>query len=238
MIPEELRRQCHRIQGIYLIPTCANPTTITLPPRRRAELAEIIRESGLILIEDDIATWMTALERPALPSMFDLLGGGSIYICGMTKSLCPGLRVAFMTFGEHWKEPLLHGLTNLNIKTSAFDAEIITELILSGKAYELASKKRKSALKNASLFQRYFPDAPSAPLPGYYKWLPIRIKKTAQEIERELEERGVRVYHSGRFSVLQDREQSFLRISLCSAGSGKRLERGLAILRDYIRENE
>lgn len=238
MIPEELRRQSHRLRGVYLIPTCANPTTITLPPGRRMELAEIIRENGLILIEDDIATWMTALERPALPSMFDLLHGESIYVCGMTKSLCPGLRVAFMAFGERWKAPLLHGLTNLNIKTSAFDAEIITELILSGKAYELASKKQKSALKNASLFQRYFPDIPSAPLPSYYKWLPIRLEKSAQEIEGELEDRGVRVYHSSRFSVLQDRGQSFLRISLCSAGSGKRLERGLMILRDYIREHE
>lgn len=180
---------------------------------------------------------MTALESPVPPSIFDLLNGESIYVCGMTKSLCPGLRVAFMTFGERWKEALLHGLTNLNIKTSAFDAEIITELILSGKAYELAAKKQKSALKNAYLFQRYFP-TPSASLPSYYKWLPIQLKKSGQEIERDLEGRGVRVYHSNRFSVLQDREQSFLRISLCSAGSGKRLERGLAILRDYIREHE
>lgn len=238
MLPEELRRQCHRLRGVYLIPTCANPTTITMPPQRRMELSQVIRESGLILIEDDIATWMTALESPALPSMFDLLNGESIYVCGMTKSLCPGLRVAFMAFGERWKEILLHGLTNLNIKTSAFDAEIITELILSGKAYELASKKQKSALKNAYLFQRYFPDAPSAPLPSYYKWMPIQMKNPPQEIEGELEGRGVRVYHSRRFSVLQDTDQNFLRISLCSAGSSKRLEQGLVILRDYIREHE
>lgn len=238
MLPEELRRQCHRLRGVYLIPACANPTTITLPLQRRMELAEIIQKNSLILIEDDIATWMTALESPIPPSMFDLLNGESIYVCGMTKSLCPGLRVAFMAFGARWKEALLHGLTNLNIKTSAFDAEIITELILSGKAYELASKKQKSALKNACLFQRYFPDVPSAPLPSYYKWLPIQIKKSGQEIERELEARGVRIYHSSRFSVLQDREQSFLRISLCSAGNSKRLEQGLAILRDYIKEYE
>lgn len=41
-------------------------------------------------------------------SFFDLLGGKSVYICGMTKSLCAGLRIAYMAFGEELRERILH----------------------------------------------------------------------------------------------------------------------------------
>lgn len=91
MSPEHLQKLCgsRKIKGIYLIPTCANPTTITMPLKRRQELAHIIQKNNLILIEDDIVAWMLAAKGSVLPSMFDIMNGESIYICGMTKSLCP-----------------------------------------------------------------------------------------------------------------------------------------------------
>ena len=145
MLPEELDRQCRdgRIQGIYLIPTCSNPTTITLSLARRQALAEVIRQNHLILLEDDISTWLYAPAGLGLPSLFDLLQGQSIYICGMTKSLCPGLRIAYVAFADRFRAPLLHGLTNVNLKTSSFDAQnVITELLLSGKAYQIAAQRK------------------------------------------------------------------------------------------------
>lgn len=237
MLPEELQKQCNtkNIKGVYLIPTCANPTAITIPTERRKMLAEVIQKENLILIEDDIATWMSAARGNVLPSLFDLLHGQSVYICGMTKSLCPGLRIAYMAFAERFQKQLMHGLVNMNIKTSSFDAEVITELILSGKAYEIANHKRELAARNCALFARYFPDfCPGGPEASYYRWLPVAIPKSSAEIERELSALGVRIYHSARFAVSQNTQEQYLRVSLCSAGSARRLERGLSILQTYI----
>lgn len=239
MLAEELDRQCRRgrIKGVYLIPTYANPTTVSIPLARRRELAEVIRAQGLILLEDDIASWLCAVGENAVPSMFDILNRQSVYICGMTKSLCPGLRVAYMAFGERFKAEILHGLTNANIKTSALDAEIITELILSGSAYKIAAQKRLLTQRSNRLYGELFPEHFDASLAaGYYRWLPIHTGKGFRELEAELMRRGVRVYHGARFSVAGAKEEEFLRVALCSAGNMRRLEQGLAILRGYLQE--
>ncbi len=236
MLPEELDRQCRdgRIQGIYLIPTCSNPTTITLSLARRQALAEVIRQNHLILLEDDISTWLYASAGLGLPSLFDLLQGQSIYICGMTKSLCPGLRIAYVAFADRFRAPLLHGLTNVNLKTSSFDAEVITELLLSGKAYQIAAQKRQWAQRNARLYSRYFP---ADPAPSYYKWLPVRLPQSPRQVEQELQALGVRVYHSARFAAAPSGGPEYLRVSLCSAGSTRRLVQGFRILQHYLQEH-
>ena len=55
MIPAALDEACkrHRPKAVYLIPTIHNPTTLTIPPARREQLAAAIRKCGLLLFEDD-----------------------------------------------------------------------------------------------------------------------------------------------------------------------------------------
>lgn len=236
MLPEELHKQCamNKIKGIYLIPTCANPTTITMSAERRRELASVIQKNKLLFLEDDIAAWMLAVEGKVLPSLFDISGGRGVYICGMTKSLCPGLRIAYMSFGEEIKAQILHGILNMNIKTSSLDAEIITELILNGDAYRIAAKKQSWSKRNCLLYKKFFPTVQQSAAASYYQWLPIGVAKPFSEIENDLLERGVRVYHSARFAVAGNPEQNYLRVALCSAGSAQKLERGLKILQEYL----
>lgn len=126
---------------------------------------------------------------------------------------------------------------NANLKTSSLDAEIITELILSGGAYRIAEKKREWTERNCRLYGEIFPEA-GAGVRTYYKWLPIRMEKSGQTVERELLLRGVHVYHSDRFRTAGGTDGKFLRISLCSAGSTARLARGLRVLRAYLEEND
>lgn len=237
MLPEELQKQCalKKIKGIYLMPSYANPTTISLSLERRMALAEVIARNHLILLEDDIATWLTAAKEKVLPSMFDLLHGQSVYICGMTKSLCPGLRIAYMTFADCYRERILYGLCNTNIKTSSLDAEIITELILNGDAYRIAAHKRELTEKASALFTAHFSNKyPASDRIGYYRWIPIPFSGSFRQVENDLLKRGIRVYHSDRFSVKDVKGQSYLRISLCSAGTMKRLDAGLRILKSCL----
>lgn len=236
MLPEELDKTCtqNHINGIYLMPACTNPTAITIPLSRRMELAKVIQQNRLILIEDDISSWMDAAAGAVPPSMFDLLGGQSVYICGMSKSLCPGLRIAYMAFGAAFKKAILHGLFNINIKTSSLDAEIITELILNGDAYKIAVHKQQLAEKSCAVFARYFPEVRAAAHTGYFKWVPLPTQSPADQVEGELMQNGVRTYHSMRFSVRGKQEQDFLRIALCSAGNNRNLEKGLSILQSYL----
>ncbi|KPU43250.1 HTH-type transcriptional regulator NorG [Oxobacter pfennigii] len=237
MCPDDLKRQCgtNKMKGIYLMPSCANPTTIVISKERREELAAVIRKHRLILIEDDVSAWMPTSIGNMLPSMFDLLAGQSIYICGMTKNLCPGLRIAYMTFAECFRQEILHGLFNINVKTSSLDAEIITELILNGDAYKIAEHKHSLTERACALFAKYFPECwKEHGKISYYQWMPIEIEKPFRDIEEDFISQGIRVYHSERFAVAKNQGHNFLRVTLCSAGSMRKLEKGLQILKSCL----
>ncbi|MGY3509638.1 aminotransferase class I/II-fold pyridoxal phosphate-dependent enzyme [Bradyrhizobium lupini] len=56
MIPDAFRQVCrtHRPKALYPLSTLQNPTTVTMSLERRKTIAEIAREFGVSIIEDDI----------------------------------------------------------------------------------------------------------------------------------------------------------------------------------------
>jgi DNA-binding transcriptional MocR family regulator len=223
MSPDELEKQCSQINihGIFLMPSCCNPTTVMIPDFRKQELAEIIRKHRLILIEDDIHAFLTAgIISDYQQPMFNLLPEQSVYICGTSKSICSGLRVAYMVYGEPLSEKILQAIFNINVKTSSFDTEVITELILSGKAHEIVSEKKQLAQSANDIYSEYFPlkTAFGHPL-SFYRWLPIHGHNDSLQLEIELKRHGIRVFHSDRFLSGPNTPDKYLRIALASTNS-------------------
>ncbi|MCM1183215.1 MAG: PLP-dependent aminotransferase family protein [Roseburia sp.] len=60
MSPHSLLQICRNtdLKGIYLMPTCSNPTGIFMSGSRRREIAGIARQFRLLLIEDDIYSFL------------------------------------------------------------------------------------------------------------------------------------------------------------------------------------
>jgi len=238
MLPDELENQCrlNEIHGIFLMPSCCNPTTIMISDDRKKELAGIIKKYNLIVIEDDIHAFLTAdiivdYKQP----MFQLLPKQTVYICSTSKSMCSGLRVAYMVFSDMFKEKILKAIFNINVKTSSLDGEIITDLILSGKANEIAAKKKSIAQSANEIFTEYFPETPHIGHPlSFFKWLPISENKNAHELEANLLKKGIRVFHSDRFLSGSSKPDKFLRVALASTNSLDELKMGLEILKAQL----
>ena len=81
MMPDELEYFCRKenVNGIFLMPNCANPTTCTIPEKRKDELARIIARYKLILLEDD-NTGIPLTGVKNYHSMFSRLPEQTIYI--------------------------------------------------------------------------------------------------------------------------------------------------------------
>ena len=235
MLPEKLDALCRKekISGVFLMPDCANPTTITLSEDRKDALAEVIHRHNLVLIEDDHGGMLRT--TPGKP-FFARLPEQTVYICGSTRNVCSGLRVTFAAFPEPYREKLLSGLFHLNIKTSSIDAEIMTELIMSGKAEQILRGKHDLALRANRIFDKIFPEYADATKHGsFFRSLPLPPHCTdGIKLEELLAQEGVSVYHSNRFAVQKFTESPFLRLSVSSAGSDALLEEGLIITRDVI----
>ncbi|OWA35160.1 GntR family transcriptional regulator [Saccharibacillus sp. O16] len=238
MLPDELDACCRttEIQGVFLMPSCCNPTAIFIPNTRRRDLAAVIAAHGLIVIEDDIhaALLLGTTPEDGIP-IRELLPEQTLYICSTTKSICSGLRVAFMVFPEAARERILRAIYHVNVKTSSLDAEIIAETIDSGLAWEIVAYKKSLAKSANDLFAHYFPqpDDPGHPL-SFFRWLPLPKPVHASRFESDLLARGVRVFHSDRFLVGGGSPDQHLRIALSSTGSLEELQTGLEILHSSL----
>lgn len=96
----------------------------------------------------------------------------TVYICGTSKSLCAGLRVAFMAFPAAFRPYLAGGTYTINLKTVSLNAAIIAELIHSGLAEEIVAEKIRLAEERGAVYQRVFPES-GRPAASFFKWLPL-----------------------------------------------------------------
>lgn len=92
--PTALERaiQQHRPRALYLNPTLNNPTTRTISSGRRQEIAAVLRQHQLPLIEDDAYGFLPDTAPPAIASLVPEL---SWYVGGLAKIFGGGLRLAF-----------------------------------------------------------------------------------------------------------------------------------------------
>ena len=218
MRPEALKDTLRRkaIKGVFIMPTCANPTTATMSARRKDMLASIIGGHGLIVIEDD-----ATLVPDGSGTFFERLPEQTFHFSGATRFLAPGIRAAFAIAPPPHANRLVDTHHRLTIKASALDAEILSELILSGRAQSLLERKLQKALEMNSVFKKVFPreKRTTNDIPTFRTLTLPASRLNGPEIESALLKSGVRACHSYRFAVQKNPSESFLRLSLCSVDS-------------------
>jgi DNA-binding transcriptional MocR family regulator len=217
-----------RVKGVFLMPRDANPTCITLSEKRKTEIANTVLAKNLLLMEDDARLLPPQRGEKTL---FARIPEQTVYIAGSTRNIAPGLRATFMAFPGRCTGRILNALHHLTIKAGALDAEILAELILSGRAMRILKTKAEKAFAANRLFDEIFPSAPKASPTALFRVLPFPgTSGRGQETEAAYRAAGVDVCHSDRFSVKPGQADSFLRVSLSSATSISRLRRGLKVL--------
>lgn len=138
-----------------------------------------------------------------------------------------------------FRERIHKAIFNINVKTSSFDAEIVTELILSGVAHQIVQEKKRLAEEANVLYQNCFSNINTNEHPfSYHRWLPIDTNQINEQIEAGFENQGIRIFHSDRFLCSRSEKRTYFRVSLASADSMQELAQGLGILRTYRDEQK
>lgn len=241
MSPAALSAVCKhtKIDGIYLMPTCSNPTGIFIPQSRREALAGVISQYELLLIEDDIYSFLSAFGDPPCTAtpFFQLLPERTIHICSISKSLCAGLRVAFAAFPSPYRNALVSGMLNVNLKTVSLNSEIIAEMINSGDAERTVREKILLARSRNRIFDLVFPPLFSRQIEPFFRWLPIPDGFTSEELEVLALQHGIHVLGSHRFALSGGSDtSSFVRVSVTSPRSEEEFRTGLLILKNIFEQ--
>lgn len=231
MRPDLLAIECKKktIHGIFLMPSCNNPLGFMIPLARRRELADVIVQEKLWLIEDDIHAFMTThFLGEAVTPFHALIQEQTIYLAGLTKFICSGVRVAYLVFPEKARHAIKHAMFNVNVKTSGIDAVLATRILATPTADIILREKFALTKRANELFDQYFNlPRPSNPYP-FFRVIPVDPRADQKQIEQCLLDEGVRVYHSNRFTT-QPQPDAFIRVAL-SSNAMEVLEAGLKII--------
>lgn len=221
------------IKGLYLIPDYHNPTTRSMSIENRKAIATISKKYNQFIIED--ASYHLLNEKP-LPALASFAPEQVIYIASLSKSIAPGLRLAYVTVPNQYKESLSRALYNLNISVSPLLAELTARIIVSNQFEILIKGHQEQTIKRNQVVNRYLADYTCLGAEtGIFRWLllPGEIKGT--EFEKLAANQGVQVYAAERFVVGNSCPERAVRVSVCAPETIEELERGLAILERLLK---
>ncbi|MGB6095931.1 MULTISPECIES: PLP-dependent aminotransferase family protein [unclassified Comamonas] len=229
MVPEMLEQACHQHQPglLYLNPTLQNPTAITIPERRRKELANIAKRCNVRIVEDD-PYWLLADAPP--PPIATFAPEQVSYISTLSKCLTPGLRVAFVLIRDpHERERFLVALRSFALMVAPLTAALATQWILDGSAAALMEGVRKEARLRHWMARDILAGRYSGTGDGLHVWLELPGYWNSSQLARAADSEGIAVTPAEAFATSATGSGSVnaIRISLGSIKDRGRLQTGL-----------
>jgi DNA-binding transcriptional MocR family regulator len=103
---KRLRNEGRRVKFLYTCPTFHNPAGVTLPVGRRAEILEICRSAGVLVVEDN-PYGMLAFDGEITPAIRSLDEEGVVYLGSFSKTFAPGYRTGWAAAPHAVREKLV-----------------------------------------------------------------------------------------------------------------------------------
>ena len=233
MAPEMLEEACrrHKPRLVYLNPTLQNPTAITMPERRRKELAGIAQRCKVRIVEDD-PYWLLADAPP--PPIATFAPEQVVYISTLSKCLTPGLRVAFVLIRDpHERERFLAALRAFALMVAPLTAALATQWILDGSAHRLMEGVRNEARLRHRMARNILAGRYSGFGDGLHVWLELPAYWNCAQLARAADSEGIAVTPAEAFATGSETVNA-IRISLGSIKDRGRLQAGLQRLSQLL----
>jgi DNA-binding transcriptional MocR family regulator len=220
-----IRRRRPRL--IYLTPAIHNPTTASMTPKRRREVAEVVAKAKVVLIEDDA---YGRLDRDSA-TLASLMPERTYLLASLSKCIAPGLRVSLVAAPDR---AAADALADALRATTQMPAPLTTALALrwlkDGSADAVISAVRAEAAFRQRLAAKALAGhAFAAHRYGHHVWLSLPARWGRAEFAAHVQSRGLTVVTGDVFNVGPE-EPHAIRISLGAVPSRAELVRGLGMI--------
>ncbi|MCS0502996.1 aminotransferase-like domain-containing protein [Ancylobacter mangrovi] len=235
--PEALARACETLKprALYIQPTIQNPTTRTMPPARRHEIAAVASAYRLTVIEDD--PYSRLIDRPA-PALAALLPESAYHVATLAKCLTPGLRTAFVTVPQREDpERLAAALRALTLMPAPLMSALATRWIATGTATHLLGAIRREARERQRLARDLLPAGSHAHPDGLHVWQPLPARWDSARLIEAARRQGLGIMPAEAFSV-DGTARRAVRIALGAVADRARLAEALGGLAALIEGKE
>lgn len=130
-----LQKQGRRPKLIYVVPDFQNPSGLTMTYDRRVRLLELARTYHTLIVEDNPYRELR-FEGTAPPPIAALdTEGRVIYLSTFSKTLCPGLRIAWIAASDELIRQFVTAKQGMDLCCPAFTQAIAAEFCAEGHIY-------------------------------------------------------------------------------------------------------
>ncbi|GAB3015068.1 PLP-dependent aminotransferase family protein [Streptomyces pseudoechinosporeus] len=238
------------LSAVYVQPTLHNPTSVTMGDGRRRELAGVVRELDLPVVEDRI--WSFLRDGQAGPTPLASYAPERTYLVdGLSKRVAPGLTVGFLVVPPGRVDTVAEALRSGGWTAGRFALEAAVRWIGDGTVERLVAAKRADARARQRLVEEWLGEfAVRADPYAYYTWWELPPPWRADTFTAAVAARGVALTPGRAFAVEPQRTQAertqaarpttpgspadAVRLGLASV-SVPVLEEALRIVRDVVR---
>jgi len=192
------RRETPKV--LYCTPTHHNPTTATMPRERRQAIADLARQHGVTIVEDDVYGRLPADSPPPIAA---LAPDVTYHIAGLTKCMAPALRVAYLIAPAPRLAAAVSNVLRSSVLSAApLAAGAAAALIQDGTADAVLSALRTEAVGRQALAARILPpDSFTAQPDSYHLWLRLPASWSRTEFVLHMRDKGIVLAVSDAFTV-------------------------------------
>lgn len=188
-----LQRLCarRRVKAIYTMPTLHNPLGWVCSAQWRQDLAAIVRQHGLVAIEDAAYAF---LAKDAPPPLATFAPEATVYVSGLSKSVATGLRFGFAAAPAPWAPLLQRAIRTTTWNTPGLVTALACGWLQDGTVRRLEAEKRRDATQRQAIARKVLDGLPVVGHPAsYFSWLPLPPEVRADRVAAALLQRGVSV---------------------------------------------
>lgn len=201
MVPAALNDLCQNTQiaMVIAVPSHQNPTAATMPVERRQQLAAVVNQHQLWLVEDDIYGFLNPVPIAAICNFAPLHG---FHITSLSKAISPGLRCGYIKAPSAESERLAAFIRSTLWLPSPITFAAAAVLIYTGEAFQIAKEQRQIAINRQRLAAEHLAEFTLFHQPdSYHLWLVLPEHWQADAFTLVAKNRGILVSSASYFKA-------------------------------------
>ncbi len=167
-----------RVKFLYTIPNFHNPAGVTLAVERRAEILEICREHGVLVVEDN-PYGLLGFDGQTYPALRSTDPDNVVYLGSFSKTFASGLRVGWVLAPHAVREKLVLAAESATLCPPTFNQMIVSRYLATHdwkgqiKKFRENYRERRDAILSA--LDQHLPPGCSWTKPdgGFYVWVTV-----------------------------------------------------------------
>ncbi|MCH6257764.1 PLP-dependent aminotransferase family protein [Puniceicoccaceae bacterium K14] len=231
------------IAFVYINPTYQNPSGANYSEVRRRKLAELLNESGTLLIEDDPYRELSFEKVQKNIPVVSRLNTNWIYLNSVSKILVPGLRIGCLACSENLFDSFLKVKQTADLHTSRVSQSIVFQMLQS--QYEMdrhlsqligvyrakRDEMARSLAKRMSVYADW-----KLPEGGMFFWLKLRGNRSSKRLMKSCLKRNVAILSGDAFFAEVANNSRWLRLNFTNPKL-EEIDLGIQVLSEEVLVN-